>query len=45
MEKDPEIEITEILKNLREVIGIQAQENAILKATITKLKDTGTTAN
>jgi hypothetical protein len=32
-----EINIEEVLKNMREVIGAYAQENAILKAQITKL--------
>ena len=35
---DTEIEIQEVLKNLRETIGVMAQENAILKATIAKLQ-------
>lgn len=34
---EQEINIEEILKNMREVIGAYAQENAILKAQITKL--------
>jgi hypothetical protein len=33
---DKEIDIQEVLKNLRETIGVLAQENAILKAQITK---------
>lgn len=32
-----EINIEEVLKNMREVIGAYVQENAILKAQITKL--------
>lgn len=32
-----EINIEEVLKNMREIIGAYAQENAILKAQITKL--------
>jgi hypothetical protein len=32
-----EINIEEVLKNMREVIGAYAQENAILKAQILKL--------
>lgn len=32
MEK--EIEINEVLKNMREIIGTQAQEIAVLKATL-----------
>ena len=35
MEK--EVDIQEVLKNMREIIGAYAQENAILKAQITKL--------
>lgn len=35
MEK--EVDIQEVLKNMREVIGAYAQENAVLKAQITKL--------
>jgi hypothetical protein len=35
MEK--EIDIQEVLKNMRETIGTLAQENAILKAQITEL--------
>jgi hypothetical protein len=33
---DKEIDIQEVLKNMRETIGVLAQENAILKAQITK---------
>ena len=35
MEK--EVDIQEVLKNMRETIGVLAQENAVLKAQITKL--------
>jgi hypothetical protein len=31
---DKEVDIQEILKNMRETIGVLAQENAILKAQI-----------
>jgi len=34
MEK--EVDIQEVLKNMRETIGVLAQENAILKAQITQ---------
>ena len=34
---EQEINIEEVLKNMREVIAAYAQENAILKAQITKL--------
>jgi hypothetical protein len=34
---EQEIDIQEILKNMRETIGVLAQENAVLKAQITKL--------
>lgn len=34
---EQEVDIQEVLKNLRETIGVLAQENAILKAQITKL--------
>jgi hypothetical protein len=33
---DKEVDIQEILKNMRETIGVLAQENAILKAQITQ---------
>jgi hypothetical protein len=33
-----EIDINEVLKNLREIIGVQAQEIAVLKATIETTK-------
>ena len=36
---EQEIDIQEVLKELRETIGVMAQENAILKATITKIKE------
>lgn len=32
---DKELDINEVLKNMREIIGAQAQEIAVLKATIT----------
>lgn len=32
-----EVDIQEVLKNLRETIGVLAQENAVLKAQITSL--------
>ena len=35
MEK--EVDIQEVLKNMRETIGVLAQENAVLKAQIEKL--------
>jgi hypothetical protein len=35
MEK--EVDIQEVLKNLRETIGVLAQENAVLKAQLTSL--------
>ena len=34
---DQEVDVQEVLKNMRETIGLMAQENAILKAQITKL--------
>ncbi len=34
---EQEVDIQEVLKNMRETIGILAQENAVLKAQITKL--------
>lgn len=34
---EQEIDIQEVLKNMREIISNYAQENAILKAQITKL--------
>ena len=34
---EQEIDIQEVLKNMRESIGALAQENAILKAQLTKL--------
>jgi hypothetical protein len=34
---EQEIDIQEVLKNMRESIGVLAQENAILKAQIIKL--------
>jgi hypothetical protein len=34
---EQEIDIQEVLKNMRESIGVLAQENAILKAQISKL--------
>jgi hypothetical protein len=36
---EQEVDIQEVLKELREVIGVMAQENAILKATITKINE------
>ena len=37
---ETEVEIQEVLKNLRETIGAMAQENAILKATIKQIQNT-----
>lgn len=34
---DQEVDVQEVLKNMRETVGLMAQENAILKAQITKL--------
>jgi len=34
---DQEIDVQEVLKTMRETIGLMAQENAILKAQINKL--------
>jgi hypothetical protein len=34
---EQEIDIQEVLKNMRETIGVLAQENAVLKAQITSL--------
>ena len=34
---EQEIDIQEVLKNMRDTIGVLAQENAVLKAQITKL--------
>lgn len=34
---EQEIDIQEVLKNMRETIGVLVQENAVLKAQITKL--------
>jgi hypothetical protein len=31
---DKEVDIQEVLKNMREMIGVLAQENAVLKAQI-----------
>jgi hypothetical protein len=31
---ETEVEITKVLKHLREIIGVQAQEIAVLKATL-----------
>jgi len=35
---EQEIDIQEVLKNMRETIGLMAQENAVLKAQITSSK-------
>jgi hypothetical protein len=35
---EQEIDIQEVLKNMRETIGLMAQENAVLKAQITSFK-------
>ena len=35
---EQEIDIQEVLKNMRETIGLMAQENAVLKAQITTIK-------
>ena len=32
---DKEVDIQEVLKNMRETIGVLAQENAVLKAQLT----------
>jgi hypothetical protein len=34
---EQEVDIQEVLKNMRETIGVLAQENAVLKAKITSL--------
>lgn len=34
---EQEVDIQEVLKNMREIVGAYAQENAILKAQITQL--------
>lgn len=34
---EQEVDIQEILKNMRETIGVLAQENAVLKAQLTSL--------
>jgi hypothetical protein len=34
---EQEVDIQEVLKNMRETIGVLAQENAILKAQLTSL--------
>lgn len=34
---EQEVDIQEVLKNMRELLGAYAQENAVLKAQITKL--------
>ena len=34
---EQEVDIQEVLKNMRDTIGVLAQENAVLKAQITKL--------
>lgn len=34
---EQEVDIQEVLKSLRETIGVLVQENAVLKAQITKL--------
>ena len=36
-----EVQVEEVLKHMREIIGVQAQEIAVLKATL----ETNTTAN
>jgi hypothetical protein len=36
---EQEVDIQEVLKELREAIGVMVQENAILKATITKINE------
>jgi hypothetical protein len=33
---DKEVDIQEVLRNMRETIGVLAQENAVLKAQITQ---------
>ena len=38
-----QVEITEVLKHLRETIGTQAQEIAVLKATLSMQEETSTT--
>ena len=34
---EQEIDVQEVLKNMRETIGVLAQENAVLKAQVEKL--------
>jgi hypothetical protein len=34
---EQEVDIQEVLKNMRDTIGVLAQENAVLKAQITSL--------
>lgn len=36
---DQQVEVSEILANMREQLGLLMQENAILKATIKKLQE------
>ena len=43
MEENQSVSIEEILKSMREIIGNQAQEIAVLKATISALKEEPTT--
>lgn len=40
-----EVDIQEVLKSMREIIGAQAQEIAVLKATITAIQGQTETAN
>ena len=40
MEKNAEVEIEDVLKNMREWAGSLVQENAILKAQLNKLSTT-----
>lgn len=35
-----EVDLQEVLKSMREIIGVQAQEIAVLKATITAIQGT-----
>ncbi len=39
MTEEARINLDDVLMHLRDLIGTQAQENAILKATIKKLED------
>jgi tRNA A-37 threonylcarbamoyl transferase component Bud32 len=45
MDKNQEVSLDFVLASMRETIGTQAQEIAVLKATIAALKEEKSTAN